>query len=230
MAFPLVAFGATLQPNDVADVDMNDPVVQLSETQSARLLVDGAGRPYQLVRGSAVVGQFFYDNLGRVTEITTPIGARVFQYDASSKRPISAWVSKGGSTQPWRMSDGQSEAKVLDAMATFNEAPMQVLSRVREQIEATMLSTLSESARQLYKKFGNQKARSQFDLLVCETPFSCFACLGLCDRLADRAKSACDAYRQNSSPGVPSNGSEAQYIECMNSAAQLELFCGLTCL
>lgn len=223
LVFSLLASAATIQPNDAAEVDLNDPVVLLSETQSARLLLDSSDRPYQLVRGSAVVGQFFYDNLGRVTEISTPIGSRIFQYDASSKRPVSAWVSKSGSTQPWRMSNGLSESTILDTIATFNDAPLKVLQRVRALVETTMLGTLSESARQLYKNFGSQKARSAFDLLLCETPFTCFACIAFCNRVGDRHRSSCSAYQN-----VPN--AEAQYLDCMQQAGQMELACGLTCL
>jgi YD repeat-containing protein len=231
LVFPIFVFAATTQSSDVVEVDTNDPLALLSETQSARLTMDGSGRPHLLVRGSAVVGQFSYDGLGRVVTITTTVGSRTFQYNFSSKRPISAWISKAGSTQPWRMSNGLTEANILDTIATFNEAPQQALQRVRVLVEATMLSALSESAQQLYKNFGSQKTLSIFDVLICETPFSCFACLGLCNRVADRAKRACDVYRQSITPGgVYDAGAEAQYIECMNSAAQLELFCGLTCL
>lgn len=215
--------GAVSQDRVDDSGDQVDLTTVVSQTQSGRLQADSSGRPGTVMDGTKVLAKFVYDQQGRLSEISTNGGARLFQYSDNTLRPTSAWISKAGSAQPWRAPNGLTEANILDTIAAFNQAPMQTLKRVNALIETTMLSALSAEMRQMYRSFGAQKALTDFDLLLCETPFSCFACLALCNTVGRSRRADCAVYQD-----VP--GQEGAYIDCMNDAARIELACGFTCL
>ncbi len=156
LALASVASASAVSQDSADELDRVDQTTIVSQTQSGRLQVDSNGRPSTLMDGSKLMGQFVYDSLGRLSEIRTVGGSRIFQYGDESMRPAAAWVSKSGGTQPWR-SAGISEAGILDTIAAFNQAPLQVMTRVHALVETTMLSALSAEMQQMYRKFGAQK-------------------------------------------------------------------------
>lgn len=223
-AFAVASLASAVAQDRIEDsINQADLTTIVSQTQSGRLQADSSGRPGVIMDGSEVVGRFTYDLHGRLTQITTTGGSRIFQYADNSLRPSAAWVSKAGGVQPWRAPNGLNETNILDTIGAFNQAPMQTMKRVHGLVETTMLSALSAEMQEMYRNFGAQKALTDFDLLVCETPFSCLACLALCNTVGRSRRADCSVYQN-----VP--GHEQTYIDYMNDAARMELACGFTCL